>query len=158
MLIDQPFTLDDLPESVRVRTAIDTSAGCMRVGGALDKDGYARAFGEPAHRWAWRTFVGEIPADRPVLDHVKARGCMWRNCILIPHLEPVTVRINTLRGCSFAAVNARKDACGTCSTPYDLFNTYVDSTGRRHCRNCNRAAVNRYAARQRGALGHLLVA
>lgn len=141
------ITLDDLPASVRIRTTIDPDSGCWKVGGWLDKDGYARAFGEPAHRWAWRTYVGEIPDDRPVLDHVKARGCVWRCCIWLPHLECVTVRINTLRGTSFAAVNAAKDECDD-GHPFDLLNTYWHGD-RRCCRRCNLAAVGRYQRRQR---------
>jgi hypothetical protein len=138
----------DLPDIITRRgVTVDEASGCWRVGGYHDKDGYARINGEGAHRIAWRALVGEIPPARPVLDHVRARGCVWRDCCRPDHLEPVTVRTNTLRGASFAAVNFRKTHCGTCGTEYDLLNCYISPDGRRNCRRCNRAAVAAWKAR-----------
>jgi hypothetical protein len=110
-----------------------------------DKDGYAKLAGKLLHRLVYLELVGEIPAETPVLDHVAKRGCVSRACVWVPHLEPVTVRINTLRGNSFSARNARKDECDH-GHEFDLFNTYWWN-GRRCCRACNRAAVARYKAR-----------
>lgn len=139
------------PRLRRYAVTVDPASGCVRLTGAPhDKDGYARVGGTGAHRIAWAAESGPVPPGR-VLDHVRARGCQWRDCILTAHLEPVTPRVNTLRGTSFAALNAVKDRCGTCGTPYDLFNTYVTPDGRRNCRTCNRAAVARYRARLRRA-------
>lgn len=46
-----------------------------------------------AHRLAYEALVGPIP-EGLVLDHL----CRVRLCINPAHLEPVTVRENTLRG------------------------------------------------------------
>lgn len=82
-----------------------------------------------------------------MIDHVAARGCKHHDCINPAHLETVTHRTNVLRGRSFAAVNARKTACGRCGTPYDKANTY-NYRGRRDCRNCGRRRVAEYKQRQ----------
>ena len=46
-----------------------------------------------AHRLVYSFLRGEIPDDH-VLDHL----CRVRRCVNPDHLEPVTVRENTLRG------------------------------------------------------------
>lgn len=48
-----------------------------------------------AHRWAYETFVGPIPENK-VLDHT----CNVRRCVNPEHLEPTTIRQNTLNGFS----------------------------------------------------------
>jgi hypothetical protein len=79
---------------------------------------------------------------------VAKRGCTRRDCVWPPHLEPVTHRVNVLRGRSFAAVNFAKTQCGRCGEPYDLINCYVWH-GRRDCRACIRRRVREYKDRQR---------
>lgn len=60
-----------------------------------------------AHRMSYETFVGKIP-DGLVLDHL----CVTPACVNWRHLEPVTRRINSLRGQGNAcAQNARKTRC-----------------------------------------------
>lgn len=110
-----------------------------------DKDGYAKFGGKLLHRLVWLELAGEIPAATPVLDHVAKRGCTSRACVWPPHLEPVTVRINTLRGTSFAAVNFAKDECDH-GHEFDLLNTYWWN-GHRACRKCRTAASARYKSR-----------
>jgi HNH endonuclease len=141
------WRVSDLPATLARRVTTDPETGCWRVGGYHDRDGYARSGGESAHRTAWRALVGEIPPDRPVLDHVRKRGCAWRDCCRPDHLEPVTARINCLRGGSFAAVNAAKTACDH-GHPYDLYNTYYRPDGHRDCRACIRRRVAEYKQRQ----------
>lgn len=50
-----------------------------------------------AHRYAYELLVGSIPKGLE-LDHVKARGCIHRNCVNPDHLEPVTRLENVRRG------------------------------------------------------------
>ena len=142
--------MSDLPESIAGRMTVHPVSGCWIVGGSLDKDGYARIGGEGAHRVVYRLLAGEIPEDKPQLDHVVKLGCISRACCWPAHLEPVTARTNTLRGTSFAAVNAAKDECDH-GHPYDLFNTYWRPDGHRDCRICIRFRVAKYKRRLCGA-------
>lgn len=59
------------------------------------------------------------------------------------HLEPVTARVNTLRGESFAAKNARKTHCRH-GHAFTEDNTYITPKLERQCRACLRAAKKRY--------------
>lgn len=146
------YTVDGLPSRIAPNVTVDDTSGCWVTGPGdgirIDRDGYARLGVEGVHRIVYRAMVGEIPADRPILDHVAALGCVWRNCCRPDHLEPVTVRTNTMRGRSFAVANSLKTHCGTCSAEYDLYNTYF-YRGRRDCRRCIRRRSREYAQRQR---------
>jgi hypothetical protein len=126
---------------------VDEDSGCWVGQGSIDKDGYARIDGRGLHRAVWEILVGPIPGGL-VLDHREDWGCTTRACCYPGHLKPVTPRVNVLRGRSFGAVNFRKQACGTCGSPYDLINTYW-WRGRRDCRACIRRRVHEYRARKR---------
>ncbi len=96
-----------------------------------------------AHRLSYKLLVGAIPS-RMTLDHL----CRNRACVNPNHLEVVTNRTNLLRGISFSAQNARRTHCPQ-GHPYDLFNTYVTSKGKRDCRRCWGIAKARYKERLR---------
>lgn len=59
-----------------------------------------------AHRVVYEALVGEIP-EGLTIDHL----CRTPRCINPEHLEPVTNRVNILRGISPMAKNARKTHC-----------------------------------------------
>jgi hypothetical protein len=142
------YEISDLPPALAVRISVDEAAGCWRMVLAThDRYGYAKVGRQLAHRLVYRLLVGEIPPERPHLDHVKKRGCEHRDCVWPAHLEPVTPRVNTLRGTSFAAVNAAKDRCDN-GHEYDLLNTYYKPDGHRDCRACIRDRVRRYSQRK----------
>lgn len=143
------IALESLPPHL-ARVEVDPVTGEWIWAGPLDRWGYGKVNGRGAHRAVWEHLNGPVPPGK-VLDHVKARGCTTTACVSPWHLEPVTHRVNVLRGRSFAAVNARKTRCGTCGRDYDLFNTYV-FRGRRDCRACIRDRVKRYRKRKRAHL------
>lgn len=96
-----------------------------------------------AHRLAYEVFVGPIP-EGLVLDHL----CRVKHCVRPDHLDPVTDRVNILRGDGWAARNARKTFCGR-GHLLDEENTYITSRGGRHCRSCVRENKTRWRQRQK---------
>jgi hypothetical protein len=136
-----------LPERFWSKTTIDPETGCW-LWTASTSEGYG-AFGvrkgliARAHRVTYTTLVGEVPAGLD-LDHL----CRTRRCCNPAHLEPVTRRVNLLRG---NTVNARTH-CPK-GHPYDAVNTNVINVrggGKyRQCRACNRANCAAWQARKK---------
>jgi hypothetical protein len=120
----------------------------LKVGG---KNAYA-------HRVAYELLIGAVPNDL-TLDHLchtrdaacpGGRTCPHRRCVNPAHLEPVSGRVNRLRGRSPAAANVHKTHCPK-GHPYDEANTYVNPAhGGRVCRTCNNEAQRAYQLRKRG--------
>lgn len=115
--------------------------GCWLYTGGIGDHGYGRFYLPReqerqrllwAHAVAYALFIGAIPAGRQ-LDHL----CWVRHCVNPTHLEPVTQRVNLLRGVGFAGINARKQACPY-GHPYDDANTTKRLNGSRRCRTCHR--------------------
>lgn len=90
------------------------------------------------HRVMYEGLVGPIPTGM-TLDHL----CRNRACCNPEHLEPTTLRENTLRGEAVSAINARKTHCIR-GHAFDSANTY-EYKGARHCRAC-RAMRSKRAA------------
>jgi hypothetical protein len=118
--------------------------GCWLWTGRIDRDGYGRIGGKLAHRVGYERLIGPIP-DGLTIDHL----CRNRPCVYPAHLEPVSQRVNTLRGVSPSAVNARKTHCSA-GHGFDERNTYLHSR-RRACRQCNSEAARRYEERRKVA-------
>jgi len=107
--------------------------------GAKGKEGYGRVHrGDRrmvlAHRVAYELAVGPVPHGLE-LDHVKARGCTRRDCVNPAHLEPVTRRVNLLRGDTITASNAAKTVCKRGHT-FDHVRQ-----GKRYCSTCETDAA-----------------
>lgn len=131
----------------------DQSSGCLLWSGTVLSTGYGQIMVNGrklhVHRVMWEMFEGPIP-EGLVLDHVKDRGCVNQHCASIAHLEPVTVRENTLRGTAPSALNAVKSHCQK-GHPFDAENTYMNpSNGQRVCRICKRD-WNRQRPRRKAA-------
>lgn len=84
-----------------------TATGCWEWMGPRHYKGYGKT-GTPgpdgsrfAHRVMYQYLVGPIPTGL-VLDHV----CENKPCINPRHLEPVTVRVNTIRACGSEQLKA----------------------------------------------------
>lgn len=99
-----------LLQLVRLFFKIDVTDTCWNWTAAKSSDGYGSAwaggkcFG--AHRLMWIIFRGGISAGLE-LDHT----CKNRACVNPDHLEPVTHKVNVLRGGSNAAMYARRSLC-----------------------------------------------
>lgn len=133
-------------------TFVERQGDCfIWVGGKTRKGwrGYAiyKLKDSPAfvlHRRLWLDHRGPLTADQQ-LDHL----CRNRACINLDHLEPVSLHENNvIRGTGLAAQNYLKTECPQ-GHPYDDVNTFVDKTGRRHCRECSRQQVRKRRAEHR---------
>jgi hypothetical protein len=100
-----------------------------------------------AHRFSYELFVGPIP-ESLVIDHL----CRNRMCLRPTHLEPVSDRVNILRGEAPAARNVLKDTCFM-GHPFDEENTFVDKNGDRGCRTCQRRRLKEWAEKNRPKKG-----
>lgn len=115
--------------------------GCWAWLGAFDPHGYGKMWdgrtNVRAHRLMYELHVGEIP-NGLVIDHL----CRNTACVNPSHLEPVTIRENTLRGFGPASINARKTKCKN-GHDFSIENTYVNPQGRRTCRTCQRSRTRK---------------
>jgi len=91
--------VEDLSEREMLRfwSHVDAAGDCWVWTGSKDRAGYGRTWRStapfPAHRVAYELLVGPIPAGL-VIDHL----CRNPACVNPDHLEPVTHRVNILRG------------------------------------------------------------
>jgi hypothetical protein len=92
----------------------------------------------PAHRVAYILFVEEI-LEGLVIDHL----CRIHLCVNPKHLEPVTQKVNVLRG-----ANGGKTHCKY-NHEFTEENTYTNTRGQRECRTCARAARRRFDERKK---------
>ena len=110
-------------------------SGCWQWHGAKTGRGYGvmriAAGSRLVHRIAYEHFREPIP-DGLTIDHL----CKNKACVNPMHLEPVSNRINNLRGYSSSALNAKKTHCPE-GHEYTSENTYMHR-GMRHCRTCHR--------------------
>lgn len=97
-----------------------------------------------AHRIVYTLVRGPIPAGL-TLDHL----CRNPPCCNPFHLEPVTQRVNTLRGESPHAANARKTHCAN-GHPLSGENLRVEANGARRCKSCAADANRRHLTRKNG--------
>lgn len=128
-------------ESIQERfwSYVEITDGCWIWTGAKTK-GYGKlridqSTWMQAHRLAYEIIVGEIPEGLE-LDH----SCRNHSCVNPDHLEPVTTRVNTLRGEGLAAINARKKRCKH-GHPLSGANVYTHrekNATHRKCRACMR--------------------
>jgi HNH endonuclease len=145
-----PLTVE---QRIRAKISPPEPSGCRRWQGSPSKNGYARygirVDGRTVmilvHRFIYEAEHGPIPAGLTV-DHVKDRGCLYKDCCELSHLEAVTHRENVLRSDGPAARNARKTHCPK-GHPYD----YVKpcDPNHRRCLACEREQAREASRRRR---------
>lgn len=139
----------------RFWSRVDKSGSCWLWTAALHSAGYGVlrincSHEKPkgtlvyAHRFAYELLRGPI-SDGLTLDHL----CRVRRCCNPDHLEPVSAVVNTLRGISPYAKNARKTHC---DSGHELSgeNLYLrPDGGGRQCLLCKHEYWNRWYAKKK---------
>jgi hypothetical protein len=150
--------METVKERILGRIQIEHHSGCWLWTGAMSpngygmvrvkKDGVRRTIG--AHRALYIAVRGEPPAGMD-LDHL----CRVRHCVNPDHLEPVTRRVNTIRGIGPRLLSARRRAQThfVCGHEMNEANTgYRRGKGERrfrYCLPCSReVALRRYYERK----------
>lgn len=173
-----PKDAKDPMERLLARVEKVTESGCWIYMGSLNKLGYGRmSIGSrtdgtqrkaaSVHRIAYELLRGPIPPGLDI-DHL----CRVRCCVNPDHLEPVSERVNIIRGQSPSAINAAKTECPRCGGPYRGRNRggrvcpkcdyayrkvanrlphRIENTRRRSREQKARASLRRKAAAQEGA-------
>ena len=124
-------------------TKVDS--GCWEWQAYRDDQGYGTIKREGktcrAHRVGYELYVGPIP-DGLVIDH----RCRNTSCVNPRHLEPVTNRVNLLRGNTLQAKNAAKTRCVN-GHPFTESNTGRSKT-QRYCKACKRERTAQWRKRK----------
>jgi len=115
-----------------------SESGCWEWNGAHIPSGYGsvryNGKNRVVHKLMYELRIGKVPNGLQ-LDHL----CRNRGCCNPAHLEPVSQRVNLIRGDGFSGKNARKDRCPN-GHEYDLVNKH----GWRDCSVCKRAKRRRH--------------
>jgi len=145
--------LTTLPFEQRFWARVQKGDGCWLWTGSCTSEGYGQVQRDRtfllAHRVAYELLRGPVP-DGLTIDHV----CRVRNCVNPAHLEPVSSRINILRGDGLTAVNSRKDCCirGHLLAGDNL---RITPRGARACRACHRELGRERNRRRRQRLAEV---
>lgn len=136
-----PSTLERMFDKI----SPEPNSGCWLWTGSMFPTGYGQArfvahASAQAHRVMYELLVGPIPENLD-LDHL----CRIRSCVNPRHLEPVSRRVNLLRGIGHPAINAQKTKCihGHSLSEENIYRV----NGKRVCKDCRRRDRYQWIAR-----------
>lgn len=118
-----------------ILSRVKKGVGCWEWSGTIGAKGYGRCRWNGkymnSHRAVYEILKGAVSSELQ-LDHL----CRNRACVNPDHLEPVSPKINVLRGEGLAAKNAKKTHCPK-NHEYSKENTYI-LRNHRYCKECSR--------------------
>ncbi len=130
----------------RLMRRVHKTESCWVFTGPLRPDGYCQIqiggnrLGRKilGHRLAYEGIIGPIPAGLEI-DHL----CRNRACVNPAHLEPVTSRVNNMRGEAPRHTREHYERFwatrGRCARGHEVAEAgiHIDSRGNRRCRECH---------------------
>lgn len=130
-----------LLEKLQANIKVDKHTNCWVWMAWRSHDGYGRMrLGKKkpfVHRVMYELIKGKIKLGL-FIDHL----CRNRACCNPDHLEPVTLKVNILRGDSFSAQKARQTHCKY-NHPLSGDNLVITKDGHRHCKICKNALARK---------------
>ena len=90
-----------------------------------------------AHRVIYALFIEKIPSKLQS-DHL----CRNRGCVNPTHIEPVSQKINILRGYGPCAINSKKEKCKR-GHPFTPDNIITQRSFKPHWRQCKQCEIKR---------------
>jgi hypothetical protein len=139
-------------DAQKLATKIVIGDGCWEWAGAKMPSGRGKVMWRGrnwlAYRAVYTWLIGPIP-DGLTLDHL----CRNPGCVKPGHLEPVSGRVNTLRGDAPTAINSSKTHCqrGHELAGANLVASVLAKRGQRLCRTCHNERVKMDCRRKRAA-------
>lgn len=152
----QALSVDDVIKKIEDQCMPIPESGCLIWLGAPTSDGYGQITWQQqfhrVHRLYYRLKKGEIDSGL-VLDH----KCRVKLCCNPDHLEPVTDKINVLRGIGLTAINSRKTHCPR-GHPLTIENLSPSrlKRGSRTCKICLAAGWHERKRKRRAVLTALI--
>ena len=144
----RPNTIQDVLLRLVICEPSTLETGCWEWPGERTGNGYGavkiRGVQHAVHRAVYTHFCGAIPEGLH-LDHL----CRNPICANFEHLEPVTCKVNIIRGRS---PNREKTHCPL-GHPYDEANTQRPPSGGRKCKVCGATRARKYRKKVRDAQG-----
>lgn len=143
-----PSVLTKALDKARAATT-RTTGGCVVWTAGKSSDGYGRLRVGPrsvyAHRFIYEALVRHIPQGLTI-DHL----CLNKACVNLSHLEVVSRAENGRRGIhNRRPLTTPRPLATACSKGHERNdkNTYTDSRGNRHCRDCWRVTNSKRTTR-----------
>jgi len=137
----------NLSPEQRFWARVEKTDGCWLWTGGLNKSGYAglKVDGKTvlAHRWIYEAQVGAIP-EGMTIDHM----CGVKHCVNPAHLRPLSLGDN-----GRAHWREQRGLCKNNLHPTSDENTVWTPSGRRYCRPCRKAGMDRAYAKKKASQG-----